>query len=308
MKRKMRGGGRCRPPGASGRAGGRALIAAAVLAFGAPAGLTASGQTAADPANWRRVEPENLLQLTVNRQTILIELAPQLAPGHVERVRTVARAGHYDGIPFHRVIDDFMAQGGEVGRVYMLPQPYAPIPGEFLLRRDPAQRPVHWIGGAESAAVGYLDGFVVAGQSDFLADMAADRKVDTWALHCSGVASMARTEDPDSADTQFFLVRQPSNFLDRRYTVWGRALTGLDVIRTIKAGERGEQDGAVDNPDKLTKAVIVADLPPERRPVVHVQRTDGPDFRARIEGLTPPAGEDACSVPAPEVLVEPARS
>lgn len=291
------------------RSGVRFLVAAFAIASVCLGGLgpvSAQDRMARDPADWRQVDPENVLQLTINNRQVLIELAPQFAPQHVERVREVTRAGHYDGIPFHRVIDDFMAQGGEVGAVYMLASPYGPLKAEFTFRRSPKATPALWVQAAEGPPVGYIDGFLVSGQPDGLADMTSDNRVEGWALHCPGVASMARTDVPDSADTQYFLVRQPSHNLDQKYTVWGRALIGLDVIREIKAGDKAS-NGAVTRPDKVTKAMIAADIPEAQRPRLFVQRTDGPLFLKTIEALAERPAE-SCDYPSPQVVLEQAGS
>jgi peptidylprolyl isomerase len=268
---------------------------------------------AADPANWRKVDPENLLQFTIKRQPVLIELRPDFAPVHVAQIRKITRDGNYNALPFHRVIDDFMAQGGEVSAIYMLPQPYPEMKGEFTFRRDPVKAPVQWIGGDTTDKFGYLDGFLVQGKPDVLAAMNADKRTETWALHCAGVTSMARTNDPNSADTQFFLMRQARSGtmdefggLDKTYTVWGRALVGLDVIRAIKAGP-DETDGRLSGgaADKLGNAQMVADMVERKRPSVYVQRTDGPAFAETLKTLAANDPISACALPQAQVVVVP---
>jgi peptidylprolyl isomerase len=274
----------------------------------APAAAQPSAaEAAADPANWRRVDPEDLLVLTINGGRVVIELATRFAPAHVAQVKAVARAGHYDGVPFHRVIDDFMAQGGEVSAVYMLSKPYPQLAAEFTFRRKPAELPAQWLAETQQAWSGYVAGFPV-GQtaSDQMAGMTASGDVETWGLHCPGVASMARADDPDSADTQFFLMRQTRASLDRAYTIWGRALSGLDVIRAIKAGPAA-QNGAVARPDKLASARIAADLPEADRPVVYVQRTDGPAFLETLAAARAAGATDVCALPPVPAIVESPR-
>lgn len=278
-------------------------LAGAGLAL-ALCGVAAAGP-ADDPANWRKVDPENLLQLTIKRQDVLIELRPDFAPTHVAQIKTIARAGHYNSLPFHRVIDDFMAQGGEVSAIYMLSTPYPEMKGEFTFKRRPGEAPVQWLGDPASAETGYYQGFIVGSQPDSLSEMMADKAVNTWALHCPGIASMARTDDPNSADTQFFLMRQTSPVLDKSYTIWGRALTGLDVIRGIKAGPE-ETDGRMSPgvADKLSRATVVADLPAYKRPTVYVQRTDGPEFAKILAEANASGVADACSLPPVPAIVE----
>src|SRR5512134_1524844 len=98
----------------------RALLSAAAAAASAVVAGSAWAGPADDPANWRKVDPENLLMLTIKRQEVLIELRPDFAPVHVAQVKKITRDTNYDNLPFHRVIDDFMAQGGETYAVYQV--------------------------------------------------------------------------------------------------------------------------------------------------------------------------------------------
>lgn len=281
--------------------------ASAVALTAATAGAAWAGP-ADDPANWRKVDPENLLALTVNNREILVELRPDVAPNHIAQIKKVTRAGDFDKVPFHRVISDFMVQGGDV----QLAHPKATYPNikaEFTWGRDPAKQKVTWLGMTpEGDKLGYLDGFLVQGQSDELAAISYPAVAKTWMLHCSGVTSMARADDPDSADTQFFLMRQqrvgPTG-LDKKYTAWGWTLSGLDVIRGVKAGKE-EENGVLPKgtADVLTKAVIVADLPATKQPVVYVRRTDGPEFAAKLPELAVTDPNEACYLPPVEIVIE----
>ena len=280
---------------------GAASIACAGAAWAGPAD---------DPANWRKIDPENLLQFMINKQEVLIELRPDIAPTHVAQVKKITRDTNYDKLPFHRVIDDFMAQGGETYAVYQVYPRYPMLKGEFTWKRNPAKQKVQWFGATPNGdKLGYLEGFVVQGQPDETAMISDPPVAKTWAVHCGGVTSMARTNDPDSADTQFFLMRHPRvgpDGLDQKYTVWGRALTGVDVIQGIKVGP-AETDGRFASPnqaDKLTKAMVVADIPEKKRPTVYVRRTNGPEFAATLATLTAADPYEACKLPPVEVIVE----
>jgi peptidylprolyl isomerase len=301
---------------------GALTLAFAASAQQAPAPAPAqpsvtAAAAAADTANWRKVDPQNLLLLTIaNSQIVLVELRPDFAPRHIEQIRKIARAGHYDGLPFHRVIDNFMAQGGEVYAKYMLyPRPYGELQAEFTFQRKPGDHPVQWLSNIDAATsdwqrIGYFEGFIVAGKHDNQADFSNTGTVPTFALHCAGIASMARATDPNSADTQFFLMRRSRvgpDKLDADYTIWGRALTGLDVIRSITAGPQ-ESDGrlSVAAATKLTRARIVADLPAAQQPAVYVQRTDGPAFATQLAAArrTITDATSACELPPVPVIVE----
>ena len=134
------------------------LIAAAGAALLASAGAAWAGP-GDDPANWRKVDSENLLQFTVNGQEILIELRPDIAPIHVAQIRKIVRDGNYDKLPFHRVIDEFMAQGGDVYSVYQVYPRYPNMPGEFTWGRDPSKQKVQWFGATpDGDKLGYFEG------------------------------------------------------------------------------------------------------------------------------------------------------
>ena len=149
--------------------------------------------------------PEDTLILETSKGNVVIELRPDLAPNHVARIKELARQGFYDGVPFHRVIDGFMAQTG-----------------------DPTGTGT---GGSGQKLV-----------AEFNAEP-----------HVRGICSMARAQSPDSADSQFFIVFDDASFLDRKYTVWGRVIEGMENIDQINKGEPPA------SPDAIVSAKIAAD-------------------------------------------------
>jgi cyclophilin family peptidyl-prolyl cis-trans isomerase len=151
-------------------------------------------------------DPENTLVLETTKGRVVIALRPDLAPGHVERIKTLARQGFYDGVAFHRVIDGFMAQTG--------------CP--------------HGTG---------------TGGSD-LPDLKAEFNAEP---HVRGTVSMARTNAPNSANSQFFICFDDARFLDKQYTVWGQVVDGMDNVDQIKRGE------PVRDPDRITSMRVMAD-------------------------------------------------
>ena len=146
---------------------------------------------------------------------VKIELYPDVAPNHVERIKTLANNGEYDNVVFHRVIDGFMAQTGDVKFGNSSKD-------DFNLSRS-------GMGGSSMP----------------------DLKQEFNNLpHERGTLSMARSSDPNSANSQFFICFEAAPFLDRQYTVFGKVIEGMEFVDNIKRGDQNN-NGAVDNPDKI---------------------------------------------------------
>lgn len=261
-----------------------------------PASGIASVDTS-DTNNWREVDPENLIAFQTTKGAILIEMFPDVAPAHATQFRALVRSGDYDGTAFHRVIDDFMAQGGDIFALHGRESGLPDIPGEFTFRRDPMAMPLDTIGDPELGTMGYIKGFPIMGQAAWLAEMSRDGMVQSHIPHCPGIVSTARTSDPNSANSQFFLMRGRADHLDRQYTAWGRIVEGLDVVLSIKTGEPPA------NPDILQSARMVADMPLAQQPRVWVQRTDGPEFASVLAAAAQANVEDICDLPPVPTMV-----
>ena len=161
------------------------------------------------------ISEENLMILKLKDGDVKIELFEDVAPNHVKRIKDLANAGKYNNVVFHRVIDGFMAQTGDVkfGNSDN---------ADFDLRR---------------AGMGGSD--------------LPDLKQEFNSLpHDRGTLSMARSSDPDSANSQFFICFKAASFLDRQYTVFGKVLEGMEFVDMIKRGD-DSNNGAVTDPDKI---------------------------------------------------------
>ena len=158
---------------------------------------------------------ENTMILKLKDGEVKIELFPDVAPGHVKRIKELANSGKYDGVVFHRVIDGFMAQTGDV-------QFGNSSSEEFDLRRA-------GMGGSN------------------LPDLKAEFNN---LPHERGTLSMARSQNPDSANSQFFICFEAAQFLDRQYTVFGKVISGMEFVDKIKRGD-SNNNGAVTDPDKI---------------------------------------------------------
>lgn len=277
-----------------------AAIAALTLssaACAAPAPAPAAPATAAPPTagDWRSPDPENLMVIDTTKGRIVVELSPEVAPKHVERVKGLARKGFYDGRSFFRVIDLFMAQTGDPKEDGTGGSDQPDLAAEFTFRRG-AQTPFVQVADQTVADIGFLGSLPVMTQSSMLMAMTADNKVSGWALYCPGVAGMARGGEPDSANSQFFLMRQAYPSLEKRYTAFGRMISGIDAIRAIKTGEPVEEPR-----DRMVKVQILADMPAATRPKVKVIDPRSAWFAAEVARVRNQMGADftACAIQIP---------
>ena len=247
----------------------------------AAAFVGAAAAVAAPPppsaADWRTADPENTLVIDTNQGRIIAELSPLAAPAHVARVKALARGHFYDGLSFFRVIDGFMDQTGDPKNTGEGGSDLPNLQPEFTFRRSPDAPFASLVqgGGADLGFVGVLP---IASQTQAMAAFTADGKVRAGALFCAGVLGMARAEAEDSANSQFFLMRDAYPSLNGKYTAFGRVLVGLDVVRRIKLGE------PVAAPqDRMLKVQVLADMPAGERPQVRVIDTQGPYFAALMQ-------------------------
>lgn len=272
----------------------QAQPAAAQPAPTQPAAAPAPSAAPALPGDWRALDPENTLVIDTNRGRIVVEMFPQVAPRHVERMKLLARRAFFDGIVWHRVIDWFMAQTGDPLGTGEGQSPFPDLEAEFTFRRGP-QDPFVGFAQPAGSVIGFLGSLPVQTQPDAMMARAPDGRTSAWALYCPGVAGMARDEAPNSANSQFFLMRQAYPSLEKRYTVWGRVVQGLDVVRAIKTGE------PVVDPDRMTRVRVLADMPAAERPNLQVADPRGPAFRALMDRVRRERGADfsACDVEVP---------
>jgi cyclophilin family peptidyl-prolyl cis-trans isomerase len=245
--------------------------------------LTAAGQSAPAPAatDWRAVAPENLLVIDTSKGRVLVELEPRAAPRHAERIRTLADQGFYDGLKFHRVMTGFMAQTGDPLGTGAGGSELPDVVAEFSFRRgrDAGFAPVE--GGAANGLVGLVGSLPVQTQPDAQMMVTADFRVDASGLFCTGVLGMARSGDPNSANSQFFLMMGDNAVLNGQYTAFGRILQGLDVVRALKAGSDAEDGRVTLDPDTMTRVRTAAALPAGERPTARVLDARSAAFQAR---------------------------
>jgi peptidylprolyl isomerase len=258
------------------------------IAFALAAALTllplaAAGQSAPPPAasDWRAVAPENLLVIDTSKGRILVELEPRAAPLHAERMRTLADQGFYDGLTFHRVLTGFMAQTGDPQGNGSGGSDLPDVAAEFIFRRG-RDAGFASIEGAPSGVVGMVGSLPVQTQPDAQMMVTADFRVDASGLFCTGVLGMARSGDPNSANSQFFLMMGSNDVLNGQYTAFGRILQGLEVVQSLKAGPAAEDGRVANDPDTMTRVRTAAALPESERPVARVLDARSAAFQARV--------------------------
>lgn len=260
-------------------------------------------ETTVAAAEWRGVPSENLLVIDTTRGRILVELTPEVAPLHVERIKLLARRGFYDNLPWHRVIDTFMAQTGDPLGNGEGQSPYPDLKAEFTFRRDPSM-PFAPVAEPAGARLGFFNALPVQTQPDAVFATSGDGKVHGWGLYCPGVAGMARDEGNDTANSQFFIMRQPYPALDKRYTIWGMTVVGLDVVRALQVGDGANGMMAQAQPDRMTRVRVAADIAEVERPVVQVLATDSARFRAMVAEARQSRGADfsVCDLSLPTLV------
>jgi peptidylprolyl isomerase len=273
-----------------------ALLAAGALLIAGPS-LAADAKAfkpKLDPpaaADWRTVDPENLLVIDTAKGRILVEMIPEVAPLSVARIKELAHEHFYDGLSFHRVVQGFMAQGGDPKGDGSGGSTKPNVPAEFGFRRGPGI-PYNKISSDGGVEEGFVKSLPVRGQSGDLSVMTADGKVAGWGVFCPGVAGMARAGDPDSANSQYFLMTAFNAGLERKYAAWGRVLIGADVVKTLKTGE------PVTDPDKMTSVRVATDLPAGQQPKVQVVDTAGVWVKTAAK-----YADDVCAIELPAKLV-----
>jgi len=272
-----------------------AVAALLVCACATPVHDPLASLTVATEADWRTPNPENILVIDTNKGRVFVELVPEVAPEHVKRVRELAREGVYNGRTFFRVIDRFMAQTGD-------PQDT----GEGGTKKPNLKAEFTWRRGTDSGFVvaaspagleeGFMASLPVVSQAMAWSDMTQDGKVSAWGTYCPGVVGMARDEDNDSANSQFFVMRQPYPSLDKRYTAFGRAISGIDVVRSIKTGEPVEAPQ-----DRMERVTVLADWPEATRPKVRLIDPRSAFFQGYVKAVRARQGADfsLCDIDIP---------
>lgn len=264
---------------------------------------------AAPAEAWRTVAQDNLLYMTLDKGTVIYELAPDFAPEHVAQIKMLAKNGFWDGLSIYRVQDNYVVQFGDPDaekddKKKPLPAETKKLPTEF-------ERPLAGLNFAAmpdpdgwSEKVGFVDGFAVASEKD-----------TAWLAHCYGILGAGRDNAPDSSTGAelYVVIGQSPRHLDRNITLVGRVLEGIELLSALPRGGGNNagyagfyQDPAEYVPIKSIK--LGSELPEGERVTLEVMKTESRDFADVVESrrnrggdwIVRPAGHtDVCNITVP---------
>lgn len=277
---------------------------------------------AQDDLIWNALDPDNTVYLEIQEGTVVIQLNPVFAPKTVKHFKKLLADRFYMGTSFYRVIDGFVAQGGDESDIDGN-QSAEPLKAEFEidwpLEPDDKEEAKNWepmswtpvqTDDMFAAFTGFIDGFPAARD---------DKKAGkVWLTHCPGAVAMARNDDPDSGGTDFYIViGQAPRYLDRNLTIFGRVVWGMDVVQRIKRGPALKNGIIEEDLDRswIRNMRLASSLEPDQRMDIYVADTNSPGFikmlkerRDRSQKFfyhKPPTVLDVCQVPVPVRLEKP---
>jgi peptidylprolyl isomerase len=266
------------------------------------AALFATAQAQEAPSEWRALDPENTLYMELDVGRVVIELAPQFAPNHVENIKTLVRENYFDNQRINRVQDNFVTQWGESmgakpfrkAKRQLFPEFMRPAEGLNFTRMPDAD--------SYAPQTGFVDGFPAARESE---------KGQAWAVHCYGMIGVGRDTPADSGNGAelYAVIGHAPRQLDRNVTIVGRAVQGMQYLSSLPRGTKSM--GFYERRDQHTviKSIrVAADLPEAEREPIEALRTDSQRFAAQLEAkrnskdewYKVPAGHlDVCNVNLP---------
>ena len=262
--------------------------------------ISACGAGNTNEGEWRTLDLNNTVLLTLPHGKVVVELAPQFSPKHVEQFSSLVKKSFYDGTKFYRVIDGFVAQAGpKDGSEQDKSVPLLAMEGEFLLDKN---KPFTEVQNNDlfAAQTGFKTGFAVA----------TDGGDNAWLTHCPGVLAMARGNEADSGSSHFyFTIGQAPRYLDKIMTIFGRVVYGMEHIQAIKRTAVLDGEYGVDSREHtpIISMKIMADVAIKDRIIIEVENTESPEFTDRLTKRRARAGEffykkpppvlDVCQVP-----------
>jgi len=269
--------------------------------------ISACGADSATDQQWRSLDVNNTLLLTLPHGKVVIELAPQFSPKHVEQFSALVKKSFFDGTKFYRVIDGFVAQAGpKDGSEKDKSVPILAIEGKFATDKNWSFTNVQ-TDDLFASSTGFNNGFALA----------RDNNESAWLTHCPGTLAMARGNEADSASSHFyFVIGQAPRYLDKIMTIFGRVVYGMEHIQAIQRTSVIEGEHAVDSRDHtpIVSLKLMADVPKDDRIIIEVENTESTDFAERLVKRRvreheffykkPPPVLDVCQVPVRSRLVK----
>ena len=250
-------------------------------------------------ADYRPIAPENELYLKLETGMVIVEMHPEIAPGHVARVKKLAHEHFYDGQIFHGVIEAFMAQGGDPTGTGQGGSEEPDLKAEFTFHNPNTAPKLGLAAGSETLSV--AGGAVTLTEPETNQFARPDGMLRTYVPYCRGVIGAARTQDPNSANSQFFIMfGNDSRSLDHEYTVWGNVVYGMDAVDKIARGEPPRK------PTKILWARVGSDVPASERKVLEAAGPDSKALQDTVNKARAAAGgaPDACAISVPVRVVQ----
>ena len=269
--------------------------------------MNACGADNVTNEQWRALDINNTVLLTLPHGKVVIELAPQFSPKHVEQFSALLKESFYDGTFFYRVLDGFVAQAGpKDGSDKDKSVSLLAMEGQFLTDK-------HWSftrvqnNDLFAKNTGFKDGFALAN----------DNSETAWLTHCPGTLAMARNNEENSASSHFyFVIGQAPRYLDKIMTIFGRVVYGMEHIQAIKRTSVVEGEYAVDSREHtpIISMSLMVDVPVNERIIIEVENTESTVFAQRLIKRRardneffykkPPPVLDVCQVPIKSRLIK----
>ena len=243
---------------------------------------------------WRALDAANSVLIETSAGRIVIEMRPDFAPAAAARIKLLAREGLYDGLLFHRVIDGYVAQTGNPNNRDS-GSAHPDLPAEFTFPLAPDRDYTAALNASDR-----IGGFI--GAASFEAEQPAvtarrGRPPRAWGCFCAGAVGMGRWENPHTANSEIFFMRESARRLEHQYTMFATVVDGLEVVRRLAVGEPAPA------PDRMTRVRVIADLAAEERPSLQVMNTRSAAFRQLVAEARAARGADfsMCDITVPVI-------
>jgi peptidylprolyl isomerase len=226
---------------------------------------------------WVTIPQEDLLYMDISGGTVVIEMYPDAAPGHIARMRELSHEGFFNNLTFHRVIEDFMAQGGDPLGNGEGGSSKPDLKAEFTFHFDPFA--TNFGVDRDGDTIGVDGASIVLTEPDVMQYSRADGKLRSWIPQCRGTVAMARASNPNSGNSQFYIMFSDTHrdTLDHNYTAWGRIVEGMGAVDRI---QRGEPPSI---PTRIYKMSVGTDLPPDHRLTIETLSPSSPTMKQLID-------------------------